>query len=252
MNWRKFIFILSKNILVIQNIGCEHLGNLAKLFELDGFNVTILNSQNDLIPTDLISYSGIIILGGPMSVYDNYDYLKNEQKLIKKAVDMNIPTLGICLGSQLIAGAMGGKVYPGNLKEIGWHDIEITENGSRDIFNGITTLKNTVFQWHGDTFELPESAIILAKSDTYVQAFRIKTAIGIQFHIEVDESMIDEWIGVYSKEISDLNLDKSNIISNQKKQILNLLILCKLIYKNFKKMIHYYNDKYNHQEYQKK
>ena len=84
---------MSKNILVIQNIGCEHLGNLAKLFELDGFNVTILNSQNDLIPTDLIYYSGIIILGGPMSVYDNYAYLKNEQKLIKKAVDMNIPTL---------------------------------------------------------------------------------------------------------------------------------------------------------------
>ena len=238
--------------MVIQNIGCEHLGNLAKLFELDGFNVTILNSQNDSIPTDLISYSGIIILGGPMSVYDNYAYLKNEQKLIKKAVDMNIPTLGICLGSQLIAEAMGGKVYPGNLKEIGWHDIEITENGSRDIFNGIATLKNTVFQWHGDTFELPSSAIILAKSNTYVQAFRIKTAIGIQFHIEVNESMINEWIRVYSKEVSNVNLDQSNITSHQKMQILNLLILCKLIYNNFKKMIHYYDGKYNHQEYQKK
>ena len=145
---------------------------------------------------------------------------------------------------------MGGKVYPGNLKEIGWHDIEITENGSRDIFNGIATLKNTVFQWHGDTFELPESAIILAKSDTYVQAFRIKTAIVIQFHIELYESMIDEWIRVYSKEVSDLNLDQSNITSHQKMQILNLLILCKLIYNNFKKMINYYDDdKYNHQEY---
>ncbi|HEX7140995.1 MAG TPA: type 1 glutamine amidotransferase [Nitrososphaeraceae archaeon] len=240
----------NKNILVIQNIGCEHLGSLAKLFELDGFNVTILNSQSNLIPIDLLTYSGIIILGGPMSVYDNYVYLKNEQKLIKKAVDMNIPTLGICLGSQLIAEAMGGKVYPGNLKEIGWHDIEITENGSRDIFNGITTLKNTVFQWHGDTFELPESAIILAKSETYVQAFRIKTAIGIQFHIEVDESMIDEWIRVYSKEISDLNLDKSEIISQQKVQVLDLLMLCKIIYNNFKKMIYYYyyDDKYNHQK----
>ncbi len=235
--------------MVIQNIACEHLGNLANLFELDGFNVTILNSQNNSIPKDLISYSGIIILGGPMSVYDNYDYLKNEQKLIKKAVEMNIPTLGICLGSQLIAEAMGGKVHAGNLKEIGWYDIEITENGHRDIFNGVSTLKHTVFQWHGDTFELPPSAIILAKTNKYIQAFRIKTAIGIQFHIEVDESMIDEWTRVYSKEISDLNLDKSNIIPHQKKQILNLLIFCKLIYNNFKKMIQHYDDKYKHKEY---
>ena len=238
---------MSKNILVIQNIGCEHLGNLSRLFESDGYNVLLLNSQKDFIPTDLISYSGIIILGGPVSVYDNYDYLKDQQKLIKKAVDMKIPTLGVCLGSQLIAEAMGGKVYPGNLKEIGWHDIEITENGSRDIFNGIATFKNKVFQWHGDTFQLPESAIILAKSDTYIQAFRINTAIGIQFHIEVNESMIEEWIRIYSKEIMDLKLDEKNIIPQQKEQIINLHILCKLVYTNFKKMIYDYNHKYNQQ-----
>ena len=238
---------MSKNILVIQNIGCEHLGNLSRLFESDGYNVLLLNSQKDLIPKDLISYSGIIILGGPMSVYDNYEYLKDQQKLIKKAVDMKIPTLGVCLGSQLIAEAMGGKVYPGNLKEIGWHDIEITENGSRDIFNGIATFKNKVFQWHGDTFQLPESAIILAKSDTYIQAFRINTAIGIQFHIEVNESMIEEWIRIYSKEIMDLKLDEKNIIPQQKEQIINLHILCKLVYNNFKKMIYDYSYKYNQQ-----
>jgi GMP synthase-like glutamine amidotransferase len=238
---------LSKNILVIQNIGCEHLGNLSRLFESDGYNVLLLNSQKDLIPKDLISYSGIIILGGPMSVYDNYEYLKDQQKLIKKAVDMKIPTLGVCLGSQLIAEAMGGKVYPGNLKEIGWHDIEITENGSRDIFNGIATFKNKVFQWHGDTFQLPESAIILAKSDTYIQAFRINTAIGIQFHIEVNESMIEDWIRIYSKEIMDLKLDKKNIIPQQKEQIINLHMLCNLVYNNFNKMIHDYNHKYNQQ-----
>ena len=238
---------MSKNILVIQNIGCEHLGNLSRLFESDGYNVLLLNSQKDLIPTDLISYSGIIILGGPVSVYDNYDYLKDQQKLIKKAVDMKIPTLGVCLGSQLIAEAMGGKVYPGNLKEIGWHDIEITENGSRDIFNGIATFKNKVFQWHGDTFQLPESAIILAKSDTYIQAFRINTAIGIQFHVEVNESMIEEWIRIYSKEIMDLKLDEKNIIPQQKEQIINLHILCKLVYNNFKKMIYDYSHKYNQQ-----
>lgn len=236
---------MPKNILVIQNIGCEHLGNLARLLESDDYNISVLHSQRDLIPTDLISYSGVIILGGPMSVYDNYDYLKDQQKLIKKAVDMKIPTLGICLGSQLIAEAMGGKVYPGNLKEIGWHDIEITENGSRDIFNGITTLKHNVFHWHGDTFKLPKSAIILAKSNTYIQAFRINTAIGIQFHVEVDQSMIKEWIRVYSKEIMDLKLDKKNIIPQQKNQTIDLLILCKLVYNNFKKMINNYDHKYN-------
>ena len=236
---------MPKNILVIQNIGCEHLGNLARLLESDDYNISVLHSQRDLIPTDLISYSGVIILGGPMSVYDNYDYLKDQQKLIKKAVDMKIPTLGICLGSQLIAEAMGGKVYPGNLKEIGWHDIEITEKGSRDIFNGITTLKHNVFHWHGDTFKLPESAIILAKSSTYIQAFRINTAIGIQFHVEVDQSMIKEWIRVYSKEIMDLKLDKKNIIPQQKNQTIDLLILCKLVYNNFKKMINNYDHKYN-------
>ncbi|HEX5186259.1 MAG TPA: type 1 glutamine amidotransferase [Nitrososphaeraceae archaeon] len=236
---------MSKNVLVIQNIGCEHLGNLSRLFESDGYNISLLNAQKDSIPTEINSYSGIIILGGPMSVYDNYDYLKDQQKLIKKAVDIQIPTLGICLGSQLIAESLGGTVYPGNLKEIGWYNIEITENGSRDIFNGVKSLKNKVFQWHGDTFHLPKSAVILAKSDTYVQSFRINSAIGIQFHIEINESMIEEWVKIYSKEVLDLKLDKTNIMPQQKKQITDLFILCKLVYNNFKEMMQNYEHKYN-------
>ena len=236
---------MSKNVLVVQNIGCEHLGNLSRLFESDGYNISLLNAQKDSIQTEINSYSGIIILGGPMSVYDNYDYLKDQQKLIKKAVDIQIPTLGICLGSQLIAESLGGTVYPGNLKEIGWYNIEITENGSRDIFNGVKSLKNKVFQWHGDTFHLPKSAVILAKSDTYVQAFRINSAIGIQFHIEINESMIEEWVKIYSKEVLDLKLDKTNIMPQQKKQIMDLFILCKLVYNNFKEMMQNYEHKYN-------
>ena len=236
---------MSKNVLVVQNIGCEHLGNLSRLFESDGYNISLLNAQKDSIQTEINSYSGIIILGGPMSVYDNYDYFKDQQKLIKKAVDIQIPILGICLGSQLIAESLGGTVYPGNLKEIGWYNIEITENGSRDIFNGVKSLKNKVFQWHGDTFHLPKSAVILAKSDTYVQAFRINSAIGIQFHIEINESMIEEWVKIYSKEVLDLKLDKTNIMPQQKKQIMDLFILCKLVYNNFKEMMQNYEHKYN-------
>ena len=231
-----YIYLLSKNVLVVQNIGCEHLGNLSRLFESDGYNISLLNSQKDLIPTDINSYSGIIILGGPMSVYDNYDYLKDQQKLIKKAVDMQIPTLGICLGSQLIAESLGGTVYPGNLKEIGWYNIEVTENGSRDIFNGVKSFKNKVFQWHGDTFNLPKDSIIFAKSRDYFQAFRIKSAIGIQFHVEVDVNMINDWINQYSKEIEDSKIPVDSIMCKDS-QIEELSNLCKLVYVNFRNLI---------------
>lgn len=230
--------LLKDSILVVQNIQCEHLGRFKKLFESDKYDISVIDARNikNIFP-NISDYSGIIILGGPMSVYDNYEYLEEEQNLINKAVDMNIPTLGICLGSQLIAQALGGNVHAGKTKEIGWYDVEITNDGKREIFSGLSTNNVKIFQWHGDTYDLPNGSIILAKSRDYVQAFRIKNAIGIQFHIEVDVNMIKDWINQYSKEIEDSKIPVDSIMPKNLSQIEELSSLCKLVYVNFRDMI---------------
>lgn len=227
-----------KNILVVQNIQCEHLGTFREFFESDGYSLSIIDAQNTKKATANISdYAGIVILGGPMSVNDKYDYLKDEQNLIKIASERNIPTLGICLGSQLIAKALGGRVYHGKIKEIGWYDVEITEEGKREVFNGVSSQMIKIFQWHGDTFDLPMQSRILAKSHEYVQAFRVKNTIGIQFHIEVDINMINNWIRQYSNELKDSKIVADSILPENQSQIENLANLCKLVYMNFHNMI---------------
>lgn len=227
-----------KNILVVQNIQCEHLGNFREFFESDGYSLSIIDAQNTKNAAANISdYAGIVILGGPMSVNDTYDYLEDEQNLIKIASELDIPTLGICLGSQLIAKALGGRVYRGKIKEIGWYDVEITEEGKREVFNGVSSQMIKIFQWHGDTFDLPLQSTILAKSNEYVQAFRVKNAIGIQFHIEVDTNMINNWIRQYSNELKNSKIVADSILPENQSQIENLANLCKLVYMNFHNII---------------
>ena len=114
------------------------------------------------IPKCADEFSAIIILGGPMSVYEGIEYLKKEQSLIWDANQKQVPTLGICLGSQLIAGALGGTVHRGIKKEIGWHDIHIARAGLNGLFKGFGQKNIRVFQWHGDTYTLPPNAKILA------------------------------------------------------------------------------------------
>ena len=224
------LFYLTKDILIIQNIPCEHLGTLQSFLSSDGYKLHCVNGpdMNFNVVTD---YDALIILGGPMSVYDNYDFLKKEQQLIRNAVEQNLPILGICLGSQLIANALGGNVYKGSKKEIGWYYVNITREGKNDIFHGLSD-RIKIFHWHGDTFNLPSNAVILAKSNSYIQAFRIKSAIGIQFHIEVTKDMIFEWINQYSSELKKFNINYNSIIPG-KFDLDNLYNSSEIIYKNF-------------------
>jgi GMP synthase-like glutamine amidotransferase len=214
------------------------LGTFKDFFESDGYSLCILDAKDTKnILKNISHYAGIVILGGPMSVYDNYDYLKEEQNLIRKASELGVPTLGICLGSQLIAQALGGRVYQGNIKEIGWYEVEITDDGKREIFNDISSQMIKIFQWHGDTYDLPVQSKILAKSKEYTQAFRIKNAIGIQFHIEVNVNMINNWIKQYSKELKDSKIVADSILPENISQIEDLSNLCKSVYTNFHDMI---------------
>ena len=140
-----------RRLLVIQNACCEHLGTLQSMFENDNFEIDrLIAVDGDNLSHNLDDYNALVILGGPASVYDNHQYLSDEEKLIKNAIVKDIPILGICLGSQLLAKAIGGEVYKGPKKEIGWYPIEITNDGINGIFNGLEK-SVMVFQWHGDT-----------------------------------------------------------------------------------------------------
>lgn len=218
----------------MQNIACETLGTLERLLESDGFAIEKKMAQ-ELRSTASTGYSAIVILGGPMAVYDDLPYLHKEQELIRDAIRNDIPVLGICLGSQLIAQAAGGRVFKGSRKEIGWFDVSLSDEGKRGLFAGLESPMK-VFQWHGDTYELPKEATVLAYNNLYPQAFRIGSAYGVQFHLEVDVPMIDSWIKEYDSEVRAENLDGSGI-APRAGEIEKLAERCQLVYRNFARIV---------------
>jgi GMP synthase-like glutamine amidotransferase len=222
------------DILVLQNAKNEGLSGLGRLLEEDGFKTEIVFAKKEKIPKS--DYSAVIILGAPESANDDLPYLKDEMKLIRESVDKEIPVLGICLGSQLIAKAFGAKVYQGKKKEIGiYHDIEFDNQSKSSLFSGIKS-PATVFHWHGDTFDLPQNAVRLAHSTDYQnQAFQIGSAVGVQFHLEVDEDTIRLWLEKSKDELSKVSYIKPDeIIKEIPSYIKEIQNNMKVFYRNFK------------------
>ncbi|HEU5119555.1 MAG TPA: type 1 glutamine amidotransferase [Candidatus Nitrosocosmicus sp.] len=225
----------TNQILCIRNIDIETLGSFENYLLDDGYKITDIMANKTTIESLILKqYDAVFILGGPMSVNDNYDYLVEEKKLIRSAIEYEIPLIGVCLGSQLIASACGGLVYKGSKKEIGWGKVDITDCGTKSVFRNLPRRKIHVFHWHGDSFTLPVGAEVLARSDLYVQAFSFKTAIGIQFHLEVDEEMVKNWSNNYQQELVSENLSKESFLFNQDKNFIELKGISKQVYDAFK------------------
>lgn len=139
-------------------------------------------------------YDGLIFMGGPMSVNDDLPYLRLEEDILRSAVADGKPVLGVCLGAQLMAKALGAGVRRNPAKEIGWHALRFTPEAQHDsLFGGLT--EETVLHWHGETFDLPAGAVLLASSELCRnQAFRLGQCVyGLQFHLEVTPEMIADW-----------------------------------------------------------
>lgn len=192
-------------ILVIKNTEIEGPGIWKDLMEKEKVEYKVSEAYREEVPTDLSPYSHILLLGGPMSANDEdkCPYLTRELELIKKCIQEDKPILGVCLGSQLIAKALGAGVYPTSGKEIGWGQVELTRPATMDYLFSFMSRKINVFQWHDETFDLPRLGVRLAASDPCPnQAFRFKNHIyGIQFHLEVTQGMINRWKEVYKDEI---------------------------------------------------
>jgi GMP synthase-like glutamine amidotransferase len=179
-------------LLVLRHEPFEHLGYFGGI--LEARNIPF--SYSDLgEPLPQSGYNGVIVMGGPMSANDPLPGLAAELRLIERAVETGMPMLGICLGSQLIAKALGARVYANPQKEIGWAPIYLTEAGQQDpLFCGIPS-PSDFFHWHGETFDLPQGADWLAYSDRCRhQGYRYGQRIyGIQFHPEITPAMIADW-----------------------------------------------------------
>jgi GMP synthase-like glutamine amidotransferase len=183
-------------VLAFRHVPFEGLGLIESALEARGIHFDYCDLyQPAAVMPEANRYDGLIFMGGPMSVNDEPAFLLEEMRLIERAAARGVPMLGVCLGSQMIARALGGRVYRNSEKEIGWFDVHLTEDGRRDPMLGQLAPVERVFHWHGDTFDLPPEAVWLAWSQrTARQAYRIGRAIyGLQFHLEVTPAMIVNW-----------------------------------------------------------
>ncbi len=211
------------SILFIKHIGIEGPGTFGSFLDDKGIGYeTVDVFDGAALPEDPAKYGAIVILGGPMNVYeeDAHPYLKDDDRFIKDCFRIGKPMLGLCLGAQLISKASGAKVGRNHEKEIGWFDVELTEDGVNDpLFKGFDKTIE-VFQWHGDTFDIPENGAHLASSPLCAnQAFRYnENAYGLQFHLEVTNDMVVEWLDAYDDEVKSMGdkVSREKIIERAK------------------------------------
>jgi GMP synthase (glutamine-hydrolysing) len=215
-----------KSLLILQHEPHEGIGAWEPIFRGQGRKVVTKNlfaGEKVPLEEELIAFDGIVIMGGPMSANDGekLEFIRDELKMIPQALELKIPLLGICLGSQLIAKALKSKVYSGKQKEIGWYPLQLRPSAEKDPMFGSLSSPVFMFQWHGETFDLPSGAIHLAASSLYPnQAFRYTDRIyGLQFHCEMTDAMIRDWIEKGRKEIEEAGLEAVKILEDTPKYL---------------------------------
>jgi GMP synthase (glutamine-hydrolysing) len=204
-----------KHAAVIRHVGFEDLGLFAKPLQEAGYTVVYYDAGvHDLGSIDPLKPDLLIVLGGPVGVYEShlYPFLEAEIRLLQRRLDAEGPTFGICLGAQLMAKALGAEVFPSGIKEIGWAPLSITEAGGRSPLRHLEGLP--VLHWHGDTFDLPHRARLLASTDICAQqAFSLgPNVMGLQFHAEVDAGLgIERWLIGHAAELAGASIDPRDL-----------------------------------------
>lgn len=150
---------------------------------------------------DRLDWAAVVSLGGAMSAYDedHHPFLRDEKRFLREAVGEGVPVLGICLGSQLLADALGGRVFPGRRMEVGLVPVRLNDDGRADPV--LRFLADPVLSFHGDTWQPPPGATVLAESAEYPQAFRLGSACAVQFHAEASAEVVERWVEFAEAEI---------------------------------------------------
>ena len=204
------------SVLALQHVDVERLSLLEEVLTQRDIPARYLAlHRGERLPqsvSDLEDTNAIVVLGGPMGVYEEekYPWLADELRFLGGAIRSGFPVYGLCLGAQLMAAALGAPVYPGEgKKEIGWFPVDLTSDAQEDPLLGDEEASFPVFQWHGDTFDIPEGAVHLASSARYPnQAFRWGArAYAFQFHLEIGTEDISTWLEAFA---GDMNSPRSD------------------------------------------
>lgn len=230
------------SVRVIQHVDCETLGTIADV--LEGAEIPyryIRPFAGNPVPPDISDSAGLIVMGGPMGVYekDSYPFLIEEMRLIEKTLHAEKPVLGICLGSQLLAATLGAPVAKGERKEIGWFPVSLSDSCSNDpLWTGIDS-PFVAYHWHGDIFDLPNGAVSLASSAiTKHQAFRYgRNAYGFLFHMEVTPTIIHDIVENFTDELREAKVDGEEILRNTTNYLPSLQSTGRLVFRRWGSLI---------------
>ena len=214
----------TQQVIVLQHASVETLGTLAEVLRAQEIQPWVVHLYaGEAGPQSLESAAGLIIMGGPMGVYDQADYpfLRHEMRLLEDALKRDKPILGICLGSQLLAAALGSEVRKGRRREIGWHRVKLTAAAQSDRLWEGTGRSFTAFHWHGNFFDLPRHCVSLACSElTRYQAFRYgTTGYGFLFHIETTEDLVADMVRGFPQEAREADVSAEQIVVDAKRNL---------------------------------
>jgi GMP synthase (glutamine-hydrolysing) len=231
-----------KPLLAVQHNSVETLGTLGNALRTAGIPYEYVRTQEgEPVPESAEDLRGLVVLGGPMGVYETerYPHLEEETRLIRDALEREIPVLGVCLGSQLLARALDAEVVSTGTKELGWGEVKTTDEALYDPLFGSLGGSFTAFHWHGDAFELPEGAILLASSGpTPVQAFRFGAkAYGLLFHLEVDERLVRGMLDAFEDEAREAGEDPYEILRQAPEHVPQLMARAGRFHERFLRLL---------------
>jgi GMP synthase (glutamine-hydrolysing) len=211
----------SRTCLVLGHVAFEDLDLLAPIIVQRGYGIRYLQAGVDpLKMSDVKAADLLVVLGGPIGVYetDTYPFIRDEIAAIRARLEADRPILGICLGAQLMAAALGARVAPGPVKEIGWAPVTLTEAGKQSVLS--TLAATPVLHWHGDNCELPAGCERLAATEHCpVQAFsRRPWELALQFHLEVDAARFERWLIGHTVELGKAGLDPNALRTQARTQ----------------------------------